>query len=1075
MTQPKIVQYPFAGGIDNKTAQEYLDPNARQYSVVNGNFTKVGAIDKRVGIKALNSGGVLPPNGTTLLTNGQYVTSWNRSDVTMIDDSTLYFYSQAFDAVAEISPLPPVYPLRRPVNSASQGTFVFLLDFPYNNRNLRIAFSMQLVPAVGTNVVATVYDSDTGDIILEPTVIQQLASLTGLINNAFVIPGALPANQIAIFTQDPTNGVLYLINYSPSTNTFSAPTTLVTVTATNPAYDVVPYVNDPQNGFIVLYNYSSTLLNWAYFFPTGAFDVSRTFAVPAMGQTLQYPNFAVATYGEQNWAVFATKDGSSVYRYFMLQYSGDYVFTIGGGGSQQATIPDNSGLTGAVRLDNSHLLITFQYGQNYSSAKGIECVQIGWSCWNNVFGETFYTDYGPVGYYALARPFMFRGVPYMVCAFLLFDQVDTGSNVVQSQQVTMYLMQWQNVQVNNQLLPVATVAKNVLSVNYQLLYTTLYWSGHHSLMNVDSTGTRFSIGLVTAGESVSVQSGFNQQSWTCDFFFDEEHIDNMYATSELGSELHISGGSPFITDAKTAFEDNFFNYPEFSYSIWYNASSADLSDGLYQYAICYSYQTASGLIHRSAPFFISPITFPNPSLVGYGIQLQILSYQATWKDIDTPGQVFAEIYRTTANGSIFYFLDRIACSNTHAPYIAYPSSISVDNVSDANLQTASLLYTTGGVLPNINPPAFLMQITHCGRIAGVDETLQQVWFSQVFEPGAAPGFSGTLVVPFPEKGDITAIASMDDKFLVFKESSIWVMQGLNGPSPTSSGSDWTVPIQIPTNVGCISSQAIETTDVGVFFQSNNGIYLLGRDLSVSWIGAQVQDLTNQYPIIVDIVKIPEAQQIRFICTDGTYSAAIVYDYYLKQWSLHTYAQFVMPVASACLSYQSPNLLTILTGDGQLWQENAPGSTFYWFDTNTSSNMVFFVPTSVSTAWIKTSVQGYSQVITASLKSNLATGADLCGLQIQLALNGDNTIVQTVNWNQNQLAVLAIPGQVQMFIGAKYNMGQEYQFTVSDTTPYASNTPTAGWTGQGAVFIGLAIETQELGPRYLLIPAGARST
>lgn len=1076
MGKTSVVQYPFAGGIDQKTASQYLDPNARLYSVVNGNYTKIGKVDKRAGIGWLNNA-VLPPASGTIVQAGEHITSWNRSDVTVIGASELYFYSPDYNGVTQVSPLPPVYPVRRPVNTFQQGATPQIVDFTYNGANFRIALSLQTVQGTGILLWATVYNSDTGDVVLEPTVAQTLTDYFSYIVNAFALPNALNTNAVSIFTTDQTH--LYQVNYDPVANTFSSPGLLQV--STNGGWDVVPYVGDPQNGFIVQCYHTTTQLYFLYYLPNGSYISGQTLTATA-GQTFVSGSYAVAQFGNTNWAVYTTVDGGGAYRYFMLQMSGDYVFTIQLGGPQQATIPDLSGLTGAVALSATYLMITFTNGANldFSADNGIDTTQPGWSVWNNVGAQTYHTPNGPIGYYAMARPFLVNGTVYQVYAYLNFLQTSSGSNTVASQQVTCYLMKFMAPNSTTQLLPVATVAKNILNMDYTLLYRTLYWNDHYCLMNQDSTGLRWSIGLTTNGIAQSVVSGYDGQSWTQDFFFDEPHLQKMYASSELGSELHIAASTPFVTDAKTAFEDNFFNYPEFSYSTFYNASSDDLTAGLYLYAVCYSYQDAAGLIHRSAPYFLKPITFPNPSHPTYGIQLQLLSYQATWKDIDTPNQVFCEVYRTISNGSVFYFIDRIQCSNTDQPYIAWPTSTTCDNTSDQDAQTASLLYTTGGVLPNINPSAFVMQITHCGRIAGVDETLSQVWFSQVFTPGQAPGFSGSLVVPFPEKGDITAIASMDDKFLVFKESSIWVMQGLNGPAQTGQGSDWSVPIQIPTNVGCISSTAIETTDIGVFFQSNQGIYLLGRDLSVVFIGAQVQDLTTQYPTIVDIVKIPEANQIRFICTDGTDSASIVYDYYLKQWALHTYPNMVTGyVVSACLSYQSPNLLTMLTSDGNIWQEHAPGSEYYWLDEQFNGVWYTFIPTSVSTAWIKTSLQGYMRSRQIQLMAETASGVNLPGLQISIAINYDETTqVQSNTWTSTKLSTLRVPGQVQVYVGAKWNQAQAYMITVNDVIPdaYFANgypVPQSTWTGQGASFVGIAMELDMLGPRYLLLPSGAR--
>ena len=52
--QRQVIQIPIgAGGIDDKTAAEYVDPSSRALAIVNGVFTHDGSVEKRVGCVAL--------------------------------------------------------------------------------------------------------------------------------------------------------------------------------------------------------------------------------------------------------------------------------------------------------------------------------------------------------------------------------------------------------------------------------------------------------------------------------------------------------------------------------------------------------------------------------------------------------------------------------------------------------------------------------------------------------------------------------------------------------------------------------------------------------------------------------------------------------------------------------------------------------------------------------------------------------------------------------------------------------------------------------------------------------------
>lgn len=443
-----------------------------------------------------------------------------------------------------------------------------------------------------------------------------------------------------------------------------------------------------------------------------------------------------------------------------------------------------------------------------------------------------------------------------------------------------------------------------------------------------------------------------------------------------------------------------------------------------------------------------------------GPVLHITNLSATYRQ-----NVFCEIYRTTVNGSSFFLVDTVPIGTPTQTEIIWPITATSDITADSLIQSSTLLYTTGqpvGPLPNISPPSFLLQIVHNGRIAGVDETLQQVWFSQAFSSGTAPGFSGLLVVPFAEGGNITAIASMDGNFFCFKEDEIWIMSGNNGPALTGQGSDWTVPRRISTNVGAISQFGCVNTDVGIFFQANTGIYLLGRDIQVSFIGKNVIDTLAAFPTITSACLVPEATQVRFTCSDGSTNTTIVYDYLLQVWATHVYPYITVPIVSSCLDTQE-QLYTLLDQSGNLWQENPRAAAFPWKDQDSSQNW-HFVPTVVTTAWIKTSLQGYVRASYAQFLNQLQ---DPCGLQVQMAINYNPGIQQTWVYPYTQLQAAPLPGQIAPYLGAKFNQEMAYQYTISDV----SSTDTV--TGQGARFIGLGLMLENLGLVYPFLPIGSR--
>ncbi len=1055
MGDAQFLQIPFGGGMDQKQAQEYLDPNSKQVSITNGNFTKVGAIDKRLGIGYLSNNviGGSQPQPTT----GTRAFSWSRSGLSIASEGSLYSYSPAESGLCGIAGLPQVYPLRTPITATPSAAPPVLLDIPYNAGLLRLALTYDL----NGNVTGSVSDADTGDQVLEPTIIytpSDPSQYPAIILQPMYLPNG-GGTPVCILIKDTQTGNIYGIHYIPSANEF---VTYGAIVANAGAADAVPYVNDPNGGFIVFFASSSTVMTMQYF--GSNFGRNSSFNLPTIPSgSLEFPCYACATYGEHVWLIYSYYDGTD-YHYLLGQYSGDYNFTQQVAPGAVWTADTNEWIIGTLTRVSANVVFFNRWKQNPGVGNS-NAVNGNWYTFNgssvNAHGPT------PYGYLPAMRAFCVNGVIYQACIYTSLLTSDEESSDEQSLQNTLYLMQYYGgltTTTSNIVLPIATIAPRQLNIGYQLIYL-LYSLGHLPLMSNthDLNATRFGMGLKTNGVDIGAFGGPQGPSWAVDFYFDAASLAKLYQPGELGGEVTLSGGVPFVTDAQTAFEDSFFYYPEWLFGNLVGSGCGLV--GSYSYAVNYMYVDAAGLIHRGSPVITQPFTLPGSG--DSGVQLSIPTYSATWRDQANPGEVFAEIYRTTSDGTTFYLIDRISVSNLPVTEVVkWPVGTNVfDNFSDADIATATLLYTTGGVLDNVNPPSFPYFIIHRDRKAGVDETLQNVWFSKKFIPGEAPGFNEALIIPFPDGGNITALGSLDANFIVFKQSSIWYMTG-DGPAQTGQGSDWSIPTRIASDVGCIEWRSVVLTPVGLMFQSPNGIYLLGRDLSVSWIGKNVIDITTEYPTINSAVLVPDSTQVRFTATNGSSSITIVYDYYLQQWTTHTYSYLTAQVASATLTYDVPQQYTILTTDGNIWQEELPTATAPYFDTD-SSSVQHFVPTTITCAWVKLQgIQAYNRLRRIMFYGDQQ---DQCGMAISLAINYQPTIEQTYTYPYNALSSLPIPGQVEMHVAGAYNKQFSIQATFSDVAGGAGMV-----TGQGMRFVAAGFEILSIGERYRQIPPLGRS-
>jgi len=1077
MGDPVQVTIPFTGGLDEATAKQYIDPAGKQTVITNGEFVKMGAIDKRPGLEHLPNG-LVPGSNIGAIADGVRVAGWSRSSIAACSGDGLYSFSEAQQGLVGVARIPNVYPTRTPITTAPSTDPPQLLDFPWGTSTLRMAVFYDK----DFNLLATVTDLATQDVVLQPVLVFSATGVwtsgqTPILVSAMWLPNAVAGRQVCLVikNQDPADANVYALNFDPSTNAFSSPTLLAAVSGVGAvgAEDAQPMVGDPASGFVVVYTTSTTTFNIMYFRPDFTATALRVVTLTA-GQTMLFPIYVCANWSangtdESVWVQWRTYQAPN-YRQWYLQCSS----------LPSASFANTGPVLGPVNFIVASTTPWICSGICRRGANKMFLIvvntvsvdaQFGWNTstgWWYLFDSTVTALPGfgsmPLAYYPTLRPFEMNGEVYCACAYTTQLTASLSSNSFFSLQMTLYLMHFSNVDsgnvsgLGNTVFPVCTVAPRILDMAYQL-YIFLFAGFRRPNMSIVDTSLsqRIACGLRTAGTDTSAQSGRPGPAWMVDFEFDR--ADEMHHMGELGSELSISGGVPFVADGNTAVEDGFFNYPEYAF-VKRGGGSVSLA-GQYVYAVVYSRIDAAGLKHQSEPVYTNAITPSSGGGVGNPI-LHILPVSATYQDVANPGTTYAEIYRTLSNGSTFYFVETIPISDTQANEVIWAPG--GDSYSDSQINTASLLYTTGDAEQgNVNPPASILQVIHRTRKAIVDETGLAVWFSKEFEPGFAPGFNegGGLRQEFPEGGRITALGSMDDKFLCFKYSDIFFMQG-DGPSLNGQTSDWTVPQRISSDVGCDSPESVVTTPKGVIFLNPAGFYLLGRDLQVNDISRVVQDVVRRFPVCTSSRLVPENNQARWTMQNeaGDDSLVIVYDYEHNFWTTFDYTRLSAPIAAACVSSKAPQRYTLITTDGELWQEKLRSAATAYMDDDVL-DASHFVETEITTAPVKVTVMGD---LRARVVQFLGDRLDNCGLEVELQVNYKDTVVQTDRWYSDDLDQLDVPGMVQVEVDSDWTRCMAVSITVRDK---AGSSMT---DGRGMRFVALTVDLENVGPRYRAIPA-----
>jgi hypothetical protein len=391
--------------------------------------------------------------------------------------------------------------------------------------------------------------------------------------------------------------------------------------------------------------------------------------------------------------------------------------------------------------------------------------------------------------------------------------------------------------------------------------------------------------LLLSSTGLTTQTGVSYLTLTMD-----EPV-HSFAHAELGSALHFTGGFVQMYDGIDVVEHNFHLFPEYIQTFQF-IGGGSMAEGTYTYSVCYEWVDNQNNVHRSFPSIPGTsgvVTFPPGTTTGR-VTLRIPYLQLTAKVGTRPVQIV--IYRTKADGEILYRLTSLT-----APTYNVVNGVSAtfdysDTENDTYLDGKPQLYSqfiagtnagTGYELQNEPaPPARLIQL-HRNRLWVVDSTNPlHLWYSKENGIGAPVEFTSDFVKQIdPRGGDITALASVDDKLLVFKRSHIFAVIG-RGPDSTGANNDLSDAIFVTSDVGCIDPRSVVGTPVGIMFQTAKGIYLIDRSLQVQYVGAAVEAYNGE--TITSATLMASVNQVRFTLQSGK---TLVYDYFVEQWGTFT--------------------------------------------------------------------------------------------------------------------------------------------------------------------------------------------
>lgn len=474
-----------------------------------------------------------------------------------------------------------------------------------------------------------------------------------------------------------------------------------------------------------------------------------------------------------------------------------------------------------------------------------------------------------------------------------------------------------------------------------------------------------------------------------------------FQVEEVGKNLHIAGGFVQDYDGLSVFEHNFNLYPEnISNSI--TVTTGTLEAGTRLYVVVYEWTDNQGQIHQSSPSI--PLSVTNA--LNDKNTLTIPTLRITERKIASGRtNVSAVVYRTVASGTVFYRV-----SSLSSPTLSDPTTDTVsylDNAADTTITSNQLLYTTGDVIENVQPNTSRLVESYRNRlcVAGQEDgNVIEYADSHVYGVPVEFKFGFTFRVS-QGGGGITALASLDEKLIIFKENSIYVQVG-QGPLPTGAQNDFQDPQLITSDVGCPFPQSIVASRDGIIFKSNKGYYILNRSLQTQYVGQPVHGFNDLTPS--GGVLLPELDQVRIIHSDGV---CLVYNYLFNEWYTFTNHE-----ALSCVVWQGS--FVMLKTSGEVWKESTD-----FLDAGSYIQLRFKTP------WIQSAqLQGAQRIYKFLFLGKYITQHKL---EISMRYDFDDSVRETLQFNPQTALDTSYYGSSSYYGGDEFYGGADgvYQFRV----------------------------------------------
>lgn len=476
----------------------------------------------------------------------------------------------------------------------------------------------------------------------------------------------------------------------------------------------------------------------------------------------------------------------------------------------------------------------------------------------------------------------------------------------------------------------------------------------------------------------------------------DRHV-SRWMGAEMDSTLYLSGGIPCAYDGNQLSELGFFEQLQSSQISLTpaNAGGNMNGPGTYGYQFYWEWVDAQGNVHRSAPSAVKSVSTTGAGNVNkVTITVPTLSFTLRARSANPIPKPYLVVCRTAMGGPSAQMYRVTLPDSVTTALLNDPTTATltyVDTLNDTTLQTQPILYTATGNLESHCPPSLSCIIKHRNRLFGIGEDGRTVWASTELVAGEAPRWNDPILTISMDV-DLVALGSMDDKLILWGADSTWFVQG-DGPNQAGLQNTWTTPEAISLENGCIDPRSVMRNEDGLYYQGQRGFYMLSRALEIVPIKAP-EDTLDGNSCIFDAQAMSTEDALVWACRpapNSTSSIRLHFDDFHKTWSV----DYMRDGGST-----SQAISALVEWNGALYWSTDQGKVFHE-DPSTFLDGGAWFDASWETQWISAGgPMAFQRVRKVQVLGERLGNHDL---KVSLAFDYSNTYVQSFTWSATRNA------------------------------------------------------------------------